>query len=266
MDLKNSGLPFSLYDFFGYLFPGGIFWVLLLFSSEISQAIKFTFGGVPLKEDIGALYFRFVTAFEASAVIGLLLLLVISYITGHLVASLSSYFFERILVERWLGYPATTLFQLSKKRGLSDEIPKCVFKKVFRFIFRALFGKFTRPYSQDFIESYKRKFETHFEIAPTNPSDVFWLSFEYIAQNSSTTLSRCLHFLNLYGFSRNLSMVFFLVFVFDLVRCSPVEALVYLVLSLFLFVNYLKLLRRANDEVFRGFYVKTMEVENGDIE
>ena len=92
-------------------------------------------------------------------------------------------------------------------------------------------------------------------------SDIFWLCFEFVAHNCPTAFARATHFLNLYGFSRNLSMVFFfsalVLLSFELLEGMRLHlsiSIVYALTAFFLFWNYLKLLRRLNDEIYRAFY------------
>ncbi|PJZ81300.1 hypothetical protein CH359_09495 [Leptospira meyeri] len=71
-----------------------------------------------------------------------------------------------------------------------------------------------------------------------------------------------MHFLNLYGFNRNISYSFLLSAICSSIllnyRGYPIPFLIPLVLtigSIPFYWNYLKLLRRLNDETFRAFYV-----------
>lgn len=254
-------IPFTIYDFFGYLFPGGILWVLIFFIEDFSFLIRHSIWGVSKRPESGFLFEGFSKAFNQTLFINTLLVLLVSYITGHIVSSLSSYLFERVVVERFMGYPAVNLFRKRHQSKIKNK-PKNWIIKLSSFIFRASFGKYFRPYTEEFIKQYEIQFEKRFMLKATNGSDLFWLSFEYIADNCPVSLARSLHFLNLYGFSRNLSMTFFTAAFIQGCSGRWIELVVFLALSFFLFLNYLKLIRRCNDEVFRGFYVKSVSDGN----
>ena len=81
-------LPFSVYDFFGYLSAG---FVLL-----VGLAAAFT-GSESWQQTPGA-------------TVGLLLV-VVAYTAGHVIANVSGYLIEGTLVRRVLGTPSTVLFQ-----------------------------------------------------------------------------------------------------------------------------------------------------------
>jgi len=253
--MRTGKIPFTMYDFFGYLLPGTFFYLLAVAPYDgygilqvIGQRIS---GQIP---DFG---YKFLIAdfvsrlLHESPIFFSALALLIGYITGHVIAALSSLILERVFVEKYLQYPATNMFELEGKRSLP---------KIF-------FGKYQRGYSEDFRVGYKEKFERTFTIPFGNPNDIFWLSFEFVAHNCPAALSRAVHFLNLYGFARNLSMTFVLggvpLLVFLLFRVLPGIAstwftllvfVSFLLLALVFFWDYLKLLRRLNDEVYRGFY------------
>lgn len=91
---------------------------------------------------------------------------------------------------------------------------------------------------------------------------MFWISFSYISLHHPIAYKRATHFLELYGFSRNMSMSFVFISLLPIFPhwnndfiASWILSTVSLFIAFILFVNYTKLLRRLNDEVFRGFYV-----------
>ncbi len=80
-------IPFSVYDFFGYLASG-----LVVLAAADFAFNKGAYINAPL--GLGAT----------------LVAVVIMYTTGHIVAAISSFLFEDRLVRRWLGPPEETLF------------------------------------------------------------------------------------------------------------------------------------------------------------
>ena len=236
--MKTLQSPFTLYDFFGYLFPGITFGLLSLPCPHFRDICSSFYSSLSfMGHNSNILFFGAV-------------IIVTGYIAGHVVAALSSLLLERFIVEKFLKYPANNLF-------FREPSKKPIF-----------FPKFCSPYSNVFQQSYKSKFETLFKIKFEHPADLFWCSFEYVALYCNEAFLRSLNFLNLYGFSRNLSMAFLLSGVLSLFLhwLFPVNTTAVIwpytiasfILSIFMFWNYLKLLRRLNDEVFRAFYTHSI--------
>ncbi|KPL00231.1 MAG: hypothetical protein AMJ91_05060 [candidate division Zixibacteria bacterium SM23_73_3] len=244
--IKAVPIPFTLYDFFGYLLPGITFGALIIFSFDIREAVHLVTNKILGEADISHypfLFKDFILLLHESPWFISLFGLLVAYLLGHVLAALSSYFVERLLVQSWLKYPTENMFGLSGK------------KKVF------FFRNFRRSHSPNFIAQFKSQFETHFKIPLSSPNDIFWITWSFVAHNCPIAFARSSHFLNLYAFSRNLSMTFLmaalLLFVFELFSCLTVHwllILLYCLIAVILYWNYLKLLRRLNDEVYRSFY------------
>lgn len=88
-------IPFSAYDFFGYLACG----FLLLCAADYAFD-----GGWLLKENIWTVYVVFYTG--------------VAYVVGHIVAHLSSFFLEHKFLRGVLVSPEETLFDEEKRKGL----------------------------------------------------------------------------------------------------------------------------------------------------
>ncbi|MBX9681617.1 MAG: hypothetical protein K2X38_22910 [Gemmataceae bacterium] len=85
-------IPFSPYDFFGYLANGFL----------ILCAVEYAFCGTSLAErdwKIGTAAFY----------------IVLAYIIGHIIANVSSYLLEHKVVREWLNSPEETLFEPQQK-------------------------------------------------------------------------------------------------------------------------------------------------------
>jgi hypothetical protein len=243
---RTVQIPFTLYDFFGYLLPGITFGALMLLSFDVPKIID-----VLTKKVIGNfsipnytyLFRDFIALLHESPWFISVCTLLISYIVGHFLAALSSYFLEKLLVQSWLQYPTENMFELRGKKK------------------RYLFRNFRRAYTLEFIDKFKFQFESYFKLPLASSNDTFWITFEFVAHNCPATFARSIHFLNLYGFSRNLSMTFLTAGItlmyFEFTNMPTVHWMLvccYFGISLILYWNYLKLLRRLNDEVYRGFY------------
>lgn len=243
-----------MYDFFGYLLPGTFFYLLAVAPHDgygVLQVIAQRISGQHPDSTYQFLVADFVTKLlHQSPIFFAALALLVGYITGHIIAALSSLVLERLFVEKFLKYPAINMFGLQGRWRIPDII----------------FGKYRRPYGDRFRHSYQQKLEETFHLKFGNPNDLFWLSSEFVAHNCPTALSRAVHFLNLYGFARNLSMRFLLagaallmIVLFSLLNGAvigwfpPVLFLLFLLFSLVFYWDYLKLLRRLNDEVLQGF-------------
>jgi ABC-type transport system involved in cytochrome bd biosynthesis fused ATPase/permease subunit len=245
-EIKNVKIPFTLYDFFGYLIPGLTFLSIILFSSDIPNAIELIVQKLTTANSISPHYFvlnDILNIFKQSPFFVTSLILLTSYICGHIIAVLASLFFERLIVERLLNYPTNNLFYSQKLKH------------------KYIFPKYRRAYSKEFIDKFTQIFSDKYGLSTQDANDTFWISFEYIANHCPNAFARSIHFLNLYGFSRNLSMSFLLscliILLLSCVYNFPINLLLiilYIIISFALFWNYLKLLRRLNDEVFRGFY------------
>ena len=254
--VRKFPLSFVIYDLFGYLLPGLAFGALTLLSCDILRTIQLVEKYIKRESlDLNSLYTisNFINFLHRSPIFISILGLIFAYIIGHVIASFSSLILERWVVEPLLGYPTCNLFNLKKKSW-------CV-----RWLF---FMKYLKPYSEEFINAFRNEFENQFKLKLKHESDIFWMTFEFVAQNCPVAFSRVSHFLSLYGFSRNLSMVFLLsgLILIDNISNHPIykyAILSYFAIAYFLFLNYLKLLRRLNDETYRAFlsYIATYKVQ-----
>ena len=217
-------IPFSIYDFFGYLASG---FILLI-------AVNYTYGnGSFLTQEI--------------SIVLALFLVVVSYILGHIVANFSSFLFEEKFVKGVLKEPSINLF--CKK-------PKSNWRRIFPGFYRPL------PEATCSRILSKTKAKAGFQ----EPGQaVFYHCFQTVKSNEKT-LGRLNIFLNLYGFSRNVSMSLLLCSLVLLsgwlaVRYSgsqPNPALLWgAIISTFasvgMFYRYLKFFRQYSVEVFTSY-------------
>lgn len=160
-------IPFSAYDFFGYLANGFL----------ILCAFQYAFFDTPLAErdwKVGpALFYA-----------------VLAYIIGQIVANLSSYFLEYIVVREWLKSPEETLFNEAKKKGEK------------RTLAERLFPIFYRPFPP---ETQKRVLSVAEKNGYDKPGRGLFLHAHAVVKQDKVTLERLTAFLNQYGFARNMS-------------------------------------------------------------
>lgn len=161
-------IPFSIYDFFGYLASG---FILLV-------TANYTYGGASF------------LAGQVSIMLALFLVIA-AYILGHIIANISAFLLEEKFVKGVLKEPSINLF---------CREPKSNWRKIFPGFYKPLpEGTCTRIISKT---TEKAGFEKPGQA-------VFYHCFQ-IAKSNEKTLTRLNTFLNLYGFSRNVSMSLFL--------------------------------------------------------
>lgn len=222
----ETKIPFTSYDFWAYLSAG----FLLLFAAD------YVVGSKLLMRDTWSVV-QGVVAFSCA------------YTTGHVVASLSSLLFERILVGKLLGNPKDVLFGATKA------------PRVLRFLLPSYFQPL--PVETTNLVSSKAANMN----AGASSESRYQAAFTY-AKNIPASMGRLDNFLNLYGFCRNVAMVSFLdaalLYWFWRWGGGPVEALtgvyVALALGVGMTLRYLKFFRQYACEVFNSFaYAKEPE-------
>jgi hypothetical protein len=100
-------VPFDLYDFFGYLFPGVFFLASLL-----------TFAGHSAPNLFNSHAILWTATAKYPFLMGLLLVacsIVLVYATGHFIASISYILYDRVIMAGIIGYPVTHLLSLKKE-------------------------------------------------------------------------------------------------------------------------------------------------------
>jgi hypothetical protein len=157
-------LPFTVYDFFGYLASGFVLLVGLAAAFVGTDDWQRT----------------------PSTVLGLLLL-VLAYSTGHVVANVSGYLVESKLVGGILGTPTTNLFRSAPPIGWRRLLP----------------GYYT-PLPREQREAVLEKARTKAGITSVSEG-LFYHCFAQV-KASDAVRTRLDTFLNLYGFCRNMTL------------------------------------------------------------
>jgi hypothetical protein len=155
-------LPFTVYDFFGYLSAGFVLLVGIAAAFTDSESWQRTPGaGVAL------------------------LLIVIAYTAGHVVANMAGYLLEGVLVRRILSPPNKLLFTVGTSR------------------WSRLFPGYFRPLPR---EQRERVLALAATRGITEPGEGLFYHCFNAAKEDPTSLGRLETFLNLYGFARNMSL------------------------------------------------------------
>ena len=108
--------PFSIFDFLGYVFPGALALVIIAFFQQLPQLTSLS---KAFEEGV-----VFIKGQNSSGTLGVLeetvIMTIISYVIGHIVAYLSSITVEKY--SNWLfGYPSQFLL---------NELPKCYYWRI----------------------------------------------------------------------------------------------------------------------------------------
>lgn len=174
-----------------------------------------------------------------------------AYVVGHIVSAISSWLLERQLLRRCYGWPTQRMFEQMHTQGwFSRSVAGATLWMI---------PEYDRAYSSSFRDRFDAAFHRRLGDPPVEYHDRFWLAWNYVAQHHLIAHRRATHFLELYGFCRNLAMALLLACGLPLIPTwtLPVEWWKWYPVcagsALFLFSNYGKLLRRLNDEVFRAF-------------
>ena len=132
--MKTLQSPFTLYDFFGYLFPGITFGLLSLPCPHFRDICSSFYSSLSfMGHNSNILFFGAV-------------IIVTGYIAGHVVAALSSLLLERFIVEKFLKYPANNLF-------FREPSKKPIFSPSFAVLTAMFFSKAIKANSKPFLRS-----------------------------------------------------------------------------------------------------------------
>lgn len=249
----------TIYDIFGYLLPGFFFICLIIVDFDFGRILNYYFEnnksleGLYAKTDGShwkmAYLFKFLTWNSDMAEFKfttLLILIFFCYLLGHAIAAISSIVLENWFNRKYLGFPSRNL--------LNEYKPT---------LSRLIFSPYTKPLDSAFISKFKSVFNSKFE-GIIDEKSIYWLCFTEISKRHPTAYNRIMHFLSLYGFSRNVSACFFLyVFCrvlfscllgFHLSKYNIIINIVFVSSGVVMFVNYLKLFHRQCYELYYHFY------------
>jgi hypothetical protein len=159
-------IPFSVYDFFAYLSSGAV----------VLTTVDYVWGlGVLERKEVGS-------------VLGIALV-ILAYVTGHIVAQFSSMLFEHTIVKRILKRPLALLLG-EKSRWV---------------VFAWVFPNFHRP----FPESTRRRIKEQAAArsCASEGEGLFLHAYSVVTANELAQ-ARLDDFRNQYGFARNMSFAF----------------------------------------------------------
>jgi hypothetical protein len=216
-------IPFSVYDFFGYLVPG----FLLVAVMDFALVGPIAGERWVLRDDLGVVYGLTWT--------------VIAYIIGHVLASPSEWLLQEIMVRKWLNSPNTNLFNdHPKKNGR------------FRF-FSGYYKPLPSPIRKRILEKAKAE-----GINETGEA-LFYHAWGKVKKDQDA-MARLYIFLYLYGFSRNVSFACMLAFLVMVAGCvlegswiNLTWAFLSLVAAVGMLYRYLKFYRHYSVDTFIAY-------------
>lgn len=256
--LREFRSSFWYYDFFGYMLPGFFFICLFIIDYDSCTLMRYNTGhpeGLFNIHDEPNIHFKleylfdFLTWKTVSDIkfTSVFMLILFCYVLGHILSAISSFFIERLFNQGALGFPSENL--------LNSEVKKNCLQR--------LFSNYTRSYPTEYILKFKDKYEKRFGHKIEN-KDTFWLCFAEITSKSPMGFNRVIHFVNLYGFTRNIAGAFFTYIVLRLLAWKVIDSKVdiytviilvsYLIFGLIMTKNYLKLFQRQCNELYYHFY------------
>jgi hypothetical protein len=216
-------IPFSIYDFFGYLAPG-----ILLVGS-----IDYFFIDQQLIKYAGE---NFLT--------GLISILLI-YIIGHIISTPSYWLLEKVIIDKNLKPPRETLFQ--------DKTSIMGFKK--------LFSSYYNPFSEKVRNEIFKSLEIGKDIKLNDEicKGIYQLAYSKVKIDEQSMLSLNT-FLYLYGFARSISLTCFVVVIMLLISSIISGAwnnaywiLAFVVAGITMFYRFLKFYRYYSYDMFLSF-------------
>lgn len=251
LSTKSISQSLNLYSIFGYLLPGFFLTSLVIIDYDFSKIMRFyhnkksltldELSSLNLKVDYILNFFSTGTMSDFKF-IPFLIFIFFCYLLGHIISAFSSLFLERFFVQNIMGYPSDIL--------LKENEPKC---KIF-------FGRYRKPFNSEMTKNIKKEIGETFNFQ-VNTDDYYWLCYSYIITVRPYLASRVHHFVNLYGFSRNITAAIFIYLIVRLILLnwilgSKMDAmswltwLILLVCGLFMFWNYLKLFKRQALDIY----------------
>ncbi|MBT1754082.1 hypothetical protein KK068_07055 [Enterobacter hormaechei subsp. xiangfangensis] len=269
--------PFSIYDFLGYLIPGGLFLYLLYFC------------GITLDWDVIIQLKKTAIAQEPSlSLLGYSSIVILAYIIGHAIAICSAFLVEKYMNDT-LQYPSIYLFWELNNDFKDEVIKDCgrtikylIIKTILLPVFildritfyklysRELTKELASPLWSMLAKSYKKIFSVDLSQLKNDyalQGDLFRLAYHYSYEHSSNHQPKIQNYVALYGFCRNVCLVFLLFFWVAFVRLvintltdemfgfNILSTLSMLLMTYVFYCGFVKFYRRFTLEVFMAFSV-----------
>ena len=256
--MRLSDIPritFWPYDLFGYMLPGATF----LTGIALGNSRASTFLMSLWSSDKPANY---------------ILLAFLAYMAGNCISAISSLVIEAHLLQWTFKYPSARLFPSKKEsaRSLWGHVRHWI-----GWLGKRIAPNYCNAFPEDFQKSVRDTFKQVFDTDFASSRDRFWSTWSFISLHHPAAYRRGSHFVELYGFSRNTCMSFILIAALPIFSLPPFETWTpptdlrnwvwpSLIAALFFFANYLKLIKRMDDEMYHAFIVAAKAPIAGDAE
>ncbi len=250
---------FTLYDLLGYFIPGATLLIAVgikKFSTEILNLL--------IGSNVEGNLIKIIAQFKENWIVWVGISLVITYLTGHVIAALSSMLLEKLIVGKFLQYPT---FNMLKTKDDSKKYQQFSHW----FWFNLMLG-YRGSMGTETVALFKKIFIATFSddgerIIEKDRFNVFALCFAQIKEKCPITYERVMNYVSAYGFSRNSAMAFVIAAVLVICVFPPnyFYFVIYIIISFLLFRQYLKFLRRVNDEVFFQFIIINWPIYTRDV-
>jgi len=277
-EIPNHRTYFWPYDIFGYLLPGIIVVApLTQFNISVRRVIE--------------------ERYQRESITDNLALLIVCYVVGHLISAVSSIALEHTLLRYTFGYPVSQSLGCPSREAFLSRMRHGILRaenrkpvegiavsRIRRWCRRAwimLFGflrkivellpGFVPPYDGKFTKTLTKHFDEQFGVSHEDwalnrrSHDLFWTTQAYVMEVMPQVNHTSMHFVELYGFSRNACMALLICCTlpwcpeWDFSVCCGMELpesawlATCFVSAIFMYCNFTKLIRRQNDLVLRAF-------------
>jgi hypothetical protein len=162
-----------------------------------------------------------------------ILITIVAYILGHVLSSLSKWLFELIIANKLLAPPYVNLFAERKSR-------------IMNVLFPEYFVAFPERIRQEILRSEHIDFHKPKSEQPRALYDEAYA----LVKTDKDSLSRLDTFLILYGFCRTISMTLLILAAALAIKGSILVGTVSFIISLIMFMRYLKFFRQYSYELF----------------
>lgn len=254
LSTRSINQSLNLYSIFGYLLPGFFFTSMIIIDYDFAKIFRQyvqdkaltleSLKQMDLKVNYILDFFSTGTMSDFKF-IPFIIFLFFCYLIGHIISAFSSFIIERFLVKDTMGFPSKIL--------VGGVQPK----------YKLLFGNYRRPLKSQMIGEIKSLINKTFGY-DVHKDDYYWLCYSYIITTRPFLAPRVHHFVNLYGFSRNItaSILLYLstrLILLNLILGSKMDFyswltwILFLLAGAFMFWNYLKLFKRQAIDIYYLF-------------
>jgi hypothetical protein len=261
---RSISQSLNLYAVFGYLLPGFFLTTLYIVDFDVSLIMRLYSNGQILKfkdvENVENLRLNLLMSYFSSGTmsdfkfIPFIIFIFFCYVLGHIISSFSSLIIERFFIKVIFGYPSAIL--------LNEKNPGWKWFNHF-YLFKFILKDFRKPFPKKTRKKIIKTAEETFKYKMPL-EDYYWQCYSFIITERPYLAPRVHHFVNLYGFSRNIAASIFIylftrLFILNWCIGISMDKFVWIVFSILtlcgilLLWNYTKLFKRQAVDVYTLF-------------